>query len=594
MGCCSSRQTKTFLPSFDSTPLDSIVPLVFTYRISLLELHLTKQYEKTVRSPSGFFLSFTSSSEFFTSSTVFIGGLHHRFEENAQMLFRAPFSSIKISLFAEKLNFKEQVGSCVIDMDVLKDCRYFKGGVNLLYRCRKTGSVNVEICKNSDENEFMTLSQQGIALTSAFLPGKEYPSTFGSVFSPTPKFNTFTTQEQSVTGPIIEKINVLKQKTVEFEVLNSSLDEKHAEVIFYTCEKLAFYACQSRYSDCIELSKITKVLSSFSADNLVANKALWLLFYIVDSSAEVIIRKALENWQQMDISSILLVWENFHSQEHTILCLELLLKHITRKTFSVIKHFPAIKGLLHRTLAMYHDGEIISPVLIFIQQLLSIPGKAEFWYTFITSGLITGLNSMISTHFINNEVITIGLKLLLTFSLSNSFAKIVANEIDVVVIKELYRIYCVEKGKLKAIAQILSQVLGDISKNKAEIVMKILNKTIKLNYNWHELLSIIFAGFNKNAEKGTLTDQFLAEKNLSLYCEVISFFGNDLVKHEEFIEFLYKLGKKSEKLKRSLINNREVSEILREIAENGKSSGTGSSIYKSTNSRVVDFISNLL
>ena len=203
--------------------------------------------------------------------------------------------------------------------------------------------------------------------------------------------------------------------------------------------------------------------------------------------------------------------------------------------------------------------------------------------------MIQILNHIISDHIINNEIITNALKLILAFSLSSAFTKQVSKSLDLQMFSQLFSIYFIEKAKLKAITQILSQVLLFVDSNKLGLIIDILFKVVKRNFNWAEILQVVFKSLNKFYKTYKKTDEFDTDKQLDLYIEIIQHLGVDLIHHEDLIEFIYNLGLKSEKIRRFVWENRSVHEILTEIKELSQNSSTGSSLFKSENSAVIEF-----
>ena len=285
MGCCTTRQKPEQLSHIEQLPYESLVLSEECYKITLYSLHVTKSYEKIVKSPSEFSIKLSTLSEEFLSSRLTIEGLHHFFTNPSEIIIKNMKSSIKITLFAHKLNQNTEIGSFLIDTEVFKTYKQFKGNISLMYRCTKTGTISLEICKSLTDNDYMTLSEQKKCFVGSFLPCREYPSQFASIFIPTPKFNTCTIIESpNINSPIVEKIKLIRKKNVSFEFLIESINENSAELVYYACDKLIFFACQSTYSSKIDCLQVLGLLSKFSTDSFICNRALWLLFYLIESS----------------------------------------------------------------------------------------------------------------------------------------------------------------------------------------------------------------------------------------------------------------------------------------------------------------------
>ena len=290
MGCCSARQKAEIPQIFEENCIESISQNQESFKITIQEIHLTRFYEKIVKAPQEYFISITTSSEEHKLPSVNIEGLHYSYENSAEVIIKSYNSSVTFSLCVNKFSHTTIIGTAIIDLDIFKTYKQFKGSIPVMYRCIKTGTIGLEISKFSLDNDYMTLSEQSRSLAGNFFPSKDYPSQYTSVFSPTPKFNTYVSAEpHNINAGIVEKIKLLKKKIVNFEFLIENLEENSPDIIYYTCDRLLFFACQSNYSNQIKISTILNFLSKYCADKLICLKALWLLYYLLENSDTVIL-----------------------------------------------------------------------------------------------------------------------------------------------------------------------------------------------------------------------------------------------------------------------------------------------------------------
>lgn len=289
MGCCSSRPKTEQMLFIDDSQMDSISISPESLKLTFHAIHLTKSYEKITKSPSEFYISLATQLETHSIPPISISGLHYSFEKFPTISISPLIPSLTLSLCINKFQSTTIIGSIVVDMEIFKAYKQFKGSLPVMYRCGKTGTIHLDMCKYQNDYEFMTLSEQGKCLYGNFLPSPDYPAQFASVFSPTPKFNTFQSVDPrlSISNKVLEKVQFLKGKTVDFEYLLESLEETSPEILYYVFEKLIFFAHQSSYSTRIELKKILEIISTHVEDPYLSIKALWLLFYLIESSDDV-------------------------------------------------------------------------------------------------------------------------------------------------------------------------------------------------------------------------------------------------------------------------------------------------------------------
>ena len=286
MGCCSSRPKPEPSHFVEESNIESISQPLECLKFTFQAIRLTKSYEKIIKSPSEFYISLSTASEVHITPSVYIEGLHFSFELSPEIILKSPVSHLTLSLCIKKFSLSTPIGSVVIDMEIFKNYKQFKGSIPVMYRCIKTGTIHLEMYRYISDFDFMTLSEQSKCFVGNYLPSRDYPAQFASIFSPTPKFNTFQSSEPRMHShnAAVEKVKILKGKQVDFEFLLESLEENSPEILYYVFEKLNFFACQSNYSSRIDMSRVLNILEKYSTDHFIVIKTLWLLYYLIESS----------------------------------------------------------------------------------------------------------------------------------------------------------------------------------------------------------------------------------------------------------------------------------------------------------------------
>ena len=274
-----------------------------------------------------------------------------------------------------------------------------------------------------------------------------------------------------------------------------------------------------------------------------------------------------------------MVWEQFHNKECTILCIELLLKYIGNDNSQLIKIAAEVRILANKSANLYNDAEIASSCLLITQKILGIPGKSEYWQILLTQGIIDQINTYLQKYLLNNEIVSSSLKIILAYSFASAFTRTVASILNIETISHIFSIYFMERTKVKAISQILSEIIIFVDYYKIKIIFEMLLKIIKRSFDFSEIIQAIFKGFCKIVKLKNVSDIFINDKSIEIFTELLIHIGGDIAQYEDLLEFIYVLGVTHEKIKLFIWKNEEVNEVLSGLKNLTLNSSTGSSLY---------------
>lgn len=591
MGCCTSRHKNFESEILDSIKIESIHTVPEFFKISIFEIHLTKNLDRVLKSPSNYSLKVFTQKEMRETQPIQFQGLHYNFLSPPEMVFRIPSKTLSISLIGHKYSNFTTVGSVEIDLEIFSIYRYFKGSSHMWYRCNKIGTVLIEIIKTSGDSEYMTMTDQRKCIVGQFLPCREYPEDFISNLNPTPKFNTLTFPlSGEFSRRDTEKIRTLKEKYVNFEFLIECLYEDSAEVLYYAFDKLEFFAYQKNYSEKIPIEVVLEKIDKFGSDQFVINKALWLLFLLIDNC-----QLALEHFQGLKVMGILHALEQFYSTECSVLGLEIILMYIEGSQQRLTKIVPELKEIIQKLLSDKDSYEVIAACLSLIHKIMSISGKPEYWHMIISNNTLKHINFYITEFILNNEIITNSLKILVSYALSNTFTRNLSSALSPSCLITMYSIYFSDKVKVKSISQIFGKIIPFVHRDDLAKVLRLLIKILKNNMNSNEIMKISIKGLKTALKKRPESiESLLNEKAIDLYIDLFSYFSEELVNNAGFIKFIYGLGLKSEKVKELVWKNESVREVLEGVSFASPASSTGSSLSQNLNMKTSEMVSVIL
>ena len=201
-----------------------------------------------------------------------------------------------------------------------------------------------------------------------------------------------------------------------------------------------------------------------------------------------------------------------------------------------------------KSISLFNDSEIIASNLLIIQKLLGIPGKADYWQILMTERYLEKINTFLADFLINNEIVTYCLKIVLAYALAAVFTKQVSEFVNLETLSSVFEVYFMEKFKIRAISQILSETLVYTEESKLEDSLKILFKVLKRNFNWSEVVHFIFKSFCRLLKTKTCT-LFLNQKSVDLYVELVVHLGGEMHQYEDILDFIHLLGLQHEEIK---------------------------------------------
>ena len=106
-----------------------------------------------------------------------------------------------------------------------------------------------------------------------------------------------------------------------------------------------------------------------------------------------------------------------------------------------------------------------------------------------------------------------------------------------------------ERTKVKAISQILSEIIIFVDYYKIKIIFEMLLKIIKRSFDFSEIIQAIFKGFCKIVKLKNVSDIFINDKSIEIFTELLIHIGGDIAQYEDLLEFIYVLGVTHEKIK---------------------------------------------
>lgn len=287
------------------------------------------------------------------------------------------------------------------------------------------------------------------------------------------------------------------------------------------------------------------------------------------------------------------MWEQFHGRDCTILCIELLLKHLGNSVNQITLVAVEVRILANKAMNMFNDAEIVSGGLMIIQRILGVPGRPEYWQILISQGIVVQINQFLKTYKLNNEIVTTGLKIILAFSMARTFTKTIAEAIDVECINEVFGIYFIEKGKIKTIAQIFSEIIVFSQEKQAGVISETLLKIIKRSFDNTEIIHCIFKGLSRVIKLRNVNSILVSDKAIELYQELMVHLNNDLIAFEDLLEFIYIVGSQYDKVREYIWKNEEICSILMDIRAKTQISSTGSSVYTAGIENVINILTKL-
>jgi len=354
-------------------------------RVNVKEIHITNNAFRVVKKPFKVFLRLKYKETIVNTEKLNLQGLHYLSKPTDDLSFEAIYEQkpVEIVLMCTKRGKDTEIGYMNVNTDFLTKHSKFEGVLHFFYRCQKTGTLNCEISKEQlNEMNFMTLTNiHRNKVTS--LPVKEYPPQYSSHFHRTPGFFSESSSfEKELTTKIdfSNTLNKLKNQVVPFEELLENLKTENSEVVYYTCDKLKFFASQKAYATKIlaQAEVIRHIITNYSGDKLVCEQVLGLL-YKLEESVSVTAKQLGPVWNNDAggfIKGIITIWEEYHSIESTSYCIELVIKYISdtykQHKLKFLFRSENILPLLFKNLGKFISSQIAVPSFILLSEAMQM------------------------------------------------------------------------------------------------------------------------------------------------------------------------------------------------------------------------------
>ena len=354
-------------------------------RVNVKEIHITNNAFRVVKKPFKVFLRLKYKETIVNTEKLNLQGLHYLPKPTDDLSFEAIYEQkpVEIVLMCTKRGKDTEIGYMNVNTDFLTKHSKFEGVLHFFYRCQKTGTLNCEISKEQlNEMNFMTLTNiHRNKVTS--LPVKEYPPQYSSHFHRTPGFFSESSSfEKELTTKIdfSNTLNKLKNQVVPFEELLENLKTENSEVVYYTCDKLKFFASQKAYATKVlaQAEVIRHITTNYSSDKLVCEQVLGLL-YKLEESVSVTAKQLGPVWNNDAggfIKGIIRIWEEYHSIESTSYCIELVIKYISdtykQHKLKFLFRSENILPLLFKNLGKFISSQIAVPSFILLSEAMQM------------------------------------------------------------------------------------------------------------------------------------------------------------------------------------------------------------------------------
>jgi hypothetical protein len=345
MGCCASKRQKNNSGLFQGNTLPELSLSaeasdlsIKTLKISITEVKFTKMLEKITSFPCNVYASLSNSCY---TSEIEVGdawGYVNTYKKSKDAVITLPESceEVYLSVYSYINSVKLEIGSTTLDI-----CAFdmsFKGIIKLYYRCLYSVFITCEVQLGVEPEEDLSLSFSYPVLDplkSRYFPSREYPIDTKKYF--TPNFCA------DLPGPKTEEskeadyslIDCIKSSKTSYGELLEYLGSPHPAVIFYTLDRLKYFASQSGYASKLlqESKKFQSILKAYSQDKLIVTKCLWVVFELIKSFPENS-NQAAAFFDKDFVDTIISV---YHDEQISSLVVEILLKCLyTNKKTNIV------------------------------------------------------------------------------------------------------------------------------------------------------------------------------------------------------------------------------------------------------------------
>ena len=594
-GCCSSNRSKQDLSafktvnlpeifvSFDESSKSSYIDVIFI----ISEIKLTKVFEKITTFPCSISIFIETDISKVKSDIGDIWNYVHELKTPKRVCLRMTEINEKVTLniLCTVEDTDIEIGSTVLDIYAIEN--QFKGILTLTYRCLKSVFISSEIRIGDEPLEEMSLSFASPTTErskSLYFPCIDYPVDLKTYFTPNfsnEKWNSghITQREGSV-----DTIYILKNPKTQYNELKEYLLCSHPEIIYYTLERLRYFASQTVYASKIIQDvgiRIKEILISFSIDKLILNKCLWVLFEL-SKCLEANVIELMPLFDENLIKSLLNI---LNDQQIASLSLELIYKALVIVKFKdsvTYKQTALWMQILEKCKEYsrnYNYAEINSEIIAIVFAMISSINSSDSVKSkqidiIFTIEIFEFMIKAQKTYLYNTEIILNSLKILKLFLNHKKYKQYLLENTGVkhlIPIAKFYTDQDIQKLMLNIIKEILGFALNPyISRDIHSLVLEIIknnSENISIAETAIGILKIISAD---------ILQLLVNDESIETYCVLFICMKGEIDFEMLLLSLFKNIKENDEGCIEVLRKNKKIENCVLELLENYSIGSTGS------------------